>query len=163
MHRTRLMTRFASLAALTCALIFAPLAAQAQAMTDFLEGALIGHVFRGAAYTAPTTVYIELLTAACTDSTTGTEVAAGNYARAAVATGTGTWAAPTGGNGTTSNVGTITFVVPSVGWGLVVGWAIRDALSAGNQLFCAALTTSKTINSGDTVTFPPGALTITFN
>ena len=163
MHPTRLMTRFTALASLAFGLLFAPLAAQAQAMTDYLEGALIGHVFRGTAYTAPTTVYIELLTVACSDAATGTEVAGGNYARAAVATGVGTWAAPSAGNGTTSNVSTITYAVPSAGWGLVVSWAIRDALTAGNQLFCAALTTSKTINSGDTVTFPPGALTITFN
>jgi hypothetical protein len=39
---------------------------------------------------------------------------------------------------------------------------VFDAASAGNMLFWGSLTVSKTINSGDTVTFPAGSLTFTF-
>jgi hypothetical protein len=38
---------------------------------------------------------------------------------------------------------------------------IYDASSAGNQLYNAAVTTSKTTNAGDTVTVATGAITVT--
>jgi hypothetical protein len=135
--------------------------AKAQALTDYLENALINHLFRGTALTAPTTIYVGLSTTACSDSSPGTEVAAGAYARVAVAATTANWAAPTGGNGATSNLTVVTFPVPSAGWGTVTHWQLFDAATGGNQLICAALTTSKTINQGDTVSFPPAALTVT--
>jgi len=144
---------------LATVLCFSGLAAQAASMTDYLETALINHVFRGTAYTAPSNLYISLHTAACSDSSTGTEVTGGSYARVAVAAGTGTWAATSSGNGTTSNVSVITFTTPTAGWLTVTHFGIFDASTSGNQLVCAALTTSKTINSGDTVTFPASSLT----
>ncbi|MCW5657421.1 MAG: hypothetical protein KIT60_06940 [Burkholderiaceae bacterium] len=134
--------------------------AQAAALTDALETSLINHLFRGTAYTAPTTWYVGLLTAACSDSAAGTEVSGGSYARVGVAAGTANWAATSGGNGTTSNVNAVNFSPnPSAGWGTVTHFGLYDAASAGNLLVCAALTTSKTINSGDTVSFPAGSLT----
>lgn len=141
---------------LACA-AFAPRAAS---LTDFLETQLINHLFRATPYTAPGTWYVSLHTSACSDSAAGTEVTGGSYGRAAVASGTGTWSAVSAGNGTTSNVNTITFATPTAGWGTVTHFALYDAVSAGNQLICQALTVSKTINSGDTVTFPAGQLTI---
>ena len=140
------------------ALLTAPMA-HATSMTDYLETALINHVFRATAFTAPTTLYIRLNTTACSDSASGTEVSGGSYARAAVTSGTGTWNAVSAGNGTTANTSAITFATPSAGWGTVSHVEIMDAASAGNSLVCVALGTSKTINSGDTVTFPGGSLT----
>ena len=133
--------------------------ARAGAMTDYLETALINHLFRSSAYTAPTTWYVGLLTAGCSDSSAGTEASGGSYARVAVAAGTGNWAATSGTNGTTSNVNAINFATPSAGWGAVTHFGLYDASSAGNLLVCQALTVSKTINSGDTVSFPASSLT----
>lgn len=150
----------ALIATLALASVFGSLNAHAASLTDTLESALIGHLFRGTAYTAPTTWYVGLMTTACTDSAAGTEVTGGAYARVGVASGTGTWAAVSAGNGTTSNVNAINFTTPSASWGTVTHFGLWDAASAGNLLICQALTASKTINSGDTVSFAAGALTI---
>lgn len=151
--------KLAARAGLALALSLLALTAQAAAMSDYLENALINHVFRGTAYTAPANIYVGLSTSACSDSATGTEVSGGSYARVAVATGAGTWAATSGTDGTTSNVSTVTFATPSAGWGAVTHVVLYDASTSGNALVCTALTIPKTINTGDTVTFPAGTLT----
>jgi hypothetical protein len=130
------------------------------ALSDYLENKIIDHILRGTAYTAPTTVYVGLLTAAPNDTGGGTEVSGGSYARASVATGTGTWNATGGTDGTTENTSAINFATPTAGWGTVTHFGVYDATTAGNLLFYAALTTSKTINSGDTVSFGAGALSL---
>lgn len=136
-------------------------AAQAGSMSDYLEGKLIDHLFRGTAYSAPGTLYVGLATAACSDSGFGTEVSGGSYARVAVTNASAQWAAPSGGNGTTSNVNAITFPAPTANWGQVTHWFIADASSGGNLLWCAALTQAKTINDGDAApAFNAGALSV---
>lgn len=148
-----------------CALALVPMLlvanapARAAALTDYAETALIGHIFRGTAFPMPGTVYIALHTTACSDAATGTEVTGGAYARVGVAATGAQWAATAGGNGTTSNLNVITFPTPASGWGTVTHFSIFDAASAGNQLICQGLTTSKTINSGDGVSFAAGSLT----
>jgi hypothetical protein len=139
------------------------------AMSDYLENKLIDQIFRAQAYTFPGTLYVALLTAAPTDAGGGTEVSGGAYARVAVTNslanwagtqGAGTTVASTGTTATTSNNGVITFPTPSATWGTVVAFGIYDASTAGNLLFYGTLTTSKTINIGDTVTFPAASLSI---
>ena len=139
------------------------------AMSDYLENKLIDQIFRGQAFTFPGTLYVGLLTAAPSDTGGGTEVSGNAYARVAVTNslanwagsqGAGTTVASSGTTGTTSNNGTITFPTPSAGWGTVVAFGIYDASSAGNLLFYGTLSISKTINTGDTVTFPAAALSI---
>ena len=142
--------------------------ASAGALSDYLENKLVDHLFRSTSYTAPTTWYVALFTSSCSDSAGGTEVSGGSYARASLASGTSNWAntqnsgtgASTGTSGTTSNSSTITFATPSAGWGTVTHWGLYDASTSGNLLVCSALTTSKTINSGDSVSFGVGALTV---
>ena len=140
------------------------------AMSDYLENKLIDQIFRAQAYTFPTTLYIGLLTAAPTDSTAGTEVTGGSYARVGVTNALTAWAgtqaagstvASTGATGTTSNNAAITFPAPTAAWGVVTHIAIYDAVTAGNILFYSALTTSKTINNGDAApAFAIAALTV---
>lgn len=130
------------------------------ALTNYLEDAIVGHLFRGAAFTAPTTLYIALFTATPGEAGGGTEVTGGSYARVSVANASAQWAATAAGNGTTSNVNAITFPAPTANWGSVTHWAIMDAASVGNMLAYAALTTAKTINNGDAApSFAAGALT----
>ena len=138
------------------------------AMTDFLENKLIDFLFRGqalglngataAAGSGPTTLWVGLLTAAPTDSTAGTEVTGGSYARVAVTSSLANWAgtqaaasttASTGTSGTTSNNGTITFPAPTANWGVVVAVGIWDAVTGGNLLIYGLQTPNKTINNGD--------------
>lgn len=139
------------------------------AMTDYLENRMIDQIFRAQAFTFPSTLHIGLLTAAPSDTGGGTEVSGGAYARVAVTNSLANWAgtqsagstvASSGTSGTTSNNSTITFPTPTASWGTVTHFAIYDAASAGNMLFFAALTISKTINIGDTVSFPAGTLSV---
>lgn len=130
------------------------------AKTNYLEDAIVNHIFRGTSYTPPTDLQVALFTA-ITDGEAGTvtEVAGGGYARVSVPPGTANWAATVGGNGTTSNVNAITFPAPTANWGQVTGWGIYDQL--GNLLYYANLTTPKTVNAGDPApSFAPGALTV---
>jgi hypothetical protein len=149
------------------------------ALTDFMENKLIDFLFRGqalgiagasaAAGTGPTTLYIGLFTANSTDSTPGTEVTGGSYARVAVTSslsnwagtqGAGTTTASSGTSGTTSNNGVITFPAPTANWGVVTGMGIFDSATAGSLLIYSALTISKTINNGDAApSFAAGAAT----
>jgi hypothetical protein len=141
-------------------------------MSDYLENKLVDHIFRGVSYTMPTTIYVGLLTGAPSDSGGGTEVSGNNYARAVLNPSTTNWAATNGATtttnpssgtgGATSNNSAITFATPSGSWGNVTHFGIYDALSSGNLLFHASLTTPKTVSSGDTVSFAQSALTVTF-
>ncbi len=139
------------------------------AMSDYLENKIIDWLLRGQTFTPPATVYVGLLTAAPSDAGGGTEVSGGSYARVAVASSLANWAgsqsagsttASTGTSGTTSNNAAVTFPAPTANWGTVTHFGVYDASSAGNLLFYAALTTSKTINNGDAApSFAAGALT----
>lgn len=156
-----------ALCALAVASMLAPVPAYSAAMSDYLENKLIDHLFRATSFTAPTTTYVALFTSSCSDTGGGTEVATGSYARVGITNGTGTFAntqasgtgASSGTGGTTSNSAAVNFPTPSAGWGTVTYWGLYDASTSGNLLVCAALTSSKTINSGDTVSFGIGALT----
>lgn len=139
------------------------------AMSDYLENKLIDYLFRGQTFTAPTGLYVGLLTATPSDTGGGTEVSGNAYARQNLAPSLTNWAgtqaaasttASTGTTGTTSNNTAITFPTPSASWGTVTAFGIYDAVTAGNLLFYGTLNISKTINQGDTVTFPISSLSI---
>ena len=130
------------------------------AFSDYLEQAILNHIFRNTAiFTPPANVYLALFTAAPSDSGGGTEVTGGSYARKAVST-TGQWSAP-GVGGLTDNINAQAFVTATASWGTVTHVGIFDAASAGNLLFHGALTVSKTVGSGDTFQFSAGDLDIT--
>jgi hypothetical protein len=141
------------------------------AMSDYLENKLVDHLFRAQTFAAPATLHVGLLTAIPSDSGGGTEVSGNAYARVAVTTaltafaGTQSPGSTTASNGTggqTSNNAVLTFPTPTGNWGTVSHFGIYDAASGGNLLFWGSLTISKTINSGDTVSFPAASLTVTF-
>ena len=143
--------------------------AYATAAADYLENKIIDWLFRGQAFTPPATIYVSLHTGACSDSSGGTEVSGGSYARIGVAASLANWAgtqsagsttASSGTGGTTSNNGTITFAAPTANWGSITHVGLNDAVSGGNPLACNALTIPKTVNNGDAApSFGAGALT----
>jgi hypothetical protein len=148
-------------------------AAQAQSLTDFAENKLIDAVFRGQSLGAPATFYVALFTAASAcDAATVTEVSGGSYARVAVTSSLANWAgtqsagsttASSGTGGQTSNNAAITFPAPTANWGTVTHFGLYSASSGGDLWICQALTTSKSVNSGDAApAFNAGALTVTF-
>lgn len=160
---------FATAALVFLGLLSAPVV-QAQAFSDYVENKLADLLVRGQAFTAPATVYVGLSTTACSDSSFGTEVSGGSYARVAVTSSLANWAgtqsagsttASSGTGGQTSNNAAINFPTPSAGWGTVTYWFLADASTSGNLLICDDLTVSKTINTGDTVSFAIASLTVT--
>ena len=163
-------TILASLALAISALL--PIGAAAQSLTDYAENRIVDALMRGQSLGAPATWYVGLLTSACSDSSAGTEVSGGSYARVAVTAGLTQWAgtqsagstsASSGTGGQTSNNAAITFPAPTANWGSVTHFFMSDSSSGGNIWVCQALTAAKTINSGDPApTFSAGALTVTF-
>lgn len=125
--------------------------------TDYLENKIVDHFLTGKTSTTKPTVYLALFTVAPTDSTTGTEVTGGAYAR--VATAGTDWNAASGGVATNATI--LTFPTPTAGWGTVVAVAGCDASTAGNQLWYADQTPNKTVNTGDVVSYAIGAISAT--
>ncbi len=108
--------------------------------STYLRTALLNHLFRGTALVAPTNLFAALHTADPTIAGTGAEVTGGGYARVAIAANDTSWTAPAA-SGTDSRVQTaavIAFPSPTANWGTPTHWALRDALTAGNQWFHAA-------------------------
>ncbi|MCC6311373.1 MAG: hypothetical protein IT345_10705 [Trueperaceae bacterium] len=130
------------------------------AFSDYLEDALVDHIFRGTAFTAPTTIFVSLHSADPTDAG-GSEVTGTSYARVGVTSGTAAWAATSGTNGLTDNLAAITFPQAGGTWGTVTHVGLYDAASAGNLLFGGALAASKAIGTNDTFEFAIGDLDIT--
>jgi hypothetical protein len=106
--------------------------------------------------TTPITPYVALYTTTPSDSSAGTEVTGGSYART---TSASKWATPSAGSVATN--ATITFPTATADWGTVVAFAICDASTSGNILMWGALTANKTVSNGDTASFASGALTLT--
>ena len=123
--------------------------------SDYLETKVLDHVFAGTAYTAPSTLYVALFTAAPSDSGGGTEVSGGAYARQTIAFTTS--------GDTTSNNAATEFPTATANYGTVTHVGVYDASSAGNLMAWAALTSSKTIETGDVFRIPSGDLDITLN
>ena len=166
--RSKLFAALLALASLFT--IYAP-QASAQAFTDYAENTIVDRMVRGQSSPSfPATWYVALFTSSCSDSAGGTEVSGGSYARASVTASlanfagtqsSGSTTASSGTGGVTSNNSAINFATPSAGWGTVTHWGLYDASSSGNLWICASLTSSKTINSGDSVSFAAGALSVT--
>lgn len=128
------------------------------AFSDYLEDKLLKHTFANTAFTSPGTVYLGLFTAAPSDTGGGTEVSGGSYARISCAFSV------SGTNPTTAtNSSAAEFATATGSWGSV-GWVgVYDASSSGNLLAWSALTTAKTVSSGDVFRFDGGDLDITLS
>jgi hypothetical protein len=139
-------------------------------ITNYLENTLVDMLFRGQAFIVPATLYIGLFTTMPdAGGLSGVEVSGGAYARAPIASSLTNWAgtqgeatvmASTGTGGVTSNNVAIEFVTPMANWGLVLGYGIFDAATAGNLWLPHALELPKTINIADIVRFSAGNLTV---
>ena len=125
------------------------------AFTDYLENKVLDYVFSGGSFSQPGTKYLALYTVAPTDSTAGTEVTGGGYARQTVTL-------TTSGSDTT-NSAAVEYPTATADYGTVVAVAVLDASSGGNMLAYASLTASKTIATGDVFRVPAGDLDISLN
>jgi hypothetical protein len=123
--------------------------------SNFLETEILDHVFAGAAYTAPSTIYVALYTAAPGEAGGGTELSGSGYARQTVAFSTS--------GDTTSNSAAVEFPTATGTWGSVTHVGVFDASTSGNLMAYATLSSAKTIDSGDVFRIPTGDLDITLN
>jgi hypothetical protein len=134
------------------------------AASNYLEGKVLDHVLRVASFTQPSGLYLALFTntsgSAASNLESGTltdEVSTSGsaYSRQSI-----TFAAASGGSSASS--GTVTFSAATANWGTITHVAIMDGgtAGAGNVLFYGAVTTSKTIETGDTFQVSSGNLTV---
>jgi hypothetical protein len=124
--------------------------------TNYLENKLLDHVLNNASFTSPTTVYVGLFTAAPTDTTSGTEVTGGSYARQVLSVSTSS-------EGVVTSDADVNFPQATGNWGTIVALGIHDADTSGNLLMYTDLTTSKTIETGDILKVSSGSLTVTLD
>jgi hypothetical protein len=136
------------------------------AASNFLENKVLDHVLRysAAPYTAPSTLYLALFNNtsgnAATNLEAGTltdEVSTSGTAYARVAI---TFNAASSGSST--NNGAVTFATATASFGSVTHVAVMDGDTegSGNVLFYGAVTTAKTIDTGDTFQVANANLTI---
>ena len=124
------------------------------AMSNYLENKVLDYVLRDQADWAPTAVYLALHTADPTDAGSGAECSGGSYARPAI-----TFNAAHATAGTIDNSSAEEFTnMPAC---TVTHIGILDAASSGNLLFYGAVTASKAVGAGDTISLSAGSLDIT--
>jgi hypothetical protein len=129
------------------------------AASDYLELKLLDHALGTTAFTSPTDVYVGLHTGSPLDNNTGANevtTSGTGYARKVAA-----FASAAGGAASTN--ATITFDAATANWGTITHISLYDGASGGNLLFHGAVTTSKTIETGDTFQISSGNLTISLD
>jgi hypothetical protein len=134
------------------------------AASNYLENALLNHTLTATAFTQPGTRHLALFTNTSTNAAANLEAgtltdeigtSGTAYSRKAV-----TFAAAS--SGTSATNATVTFDAATANWGTITHIAIMDSgtAGAGNVLFWGAVTTPKTIETGDTFQVSSGNLTV---
>ena len=135
------------------------------AMTDYLEGQVITHLFRTGTLTKPAEIANSLASADPGEGATGAShnelTSTGSYARIARDPLDANWTAAA--SGTTDNAAAITFATATANWSSTVTHTTlldeSTTLTSGtaaNVWFKGALTVSKTVSNGDVFQFPTG-------
>jgi hypothetical protein len=107
--------------------------------------------------TRPTAWYVALFTSNPAEDASGTEVSTSGtaYARQSVTFSVS-------GN-TATNTAAIEFPTATASYGTVTHVGVFDALTSGNLIAYAALTTSKAIDTGDVLRLPANDLDVTMD
>lgn len=132
------------------------------AASNYTENKVLDHVLGTTSFSAPSTVYLALFTNTSGNAATNLEAgtitdevttSGSAYGRQSIAFGSAS-------GGSASNSATVTFSAATSNWGSITHVAIMDASTGGNVLFWGAVTTAKTIESGDTFQVSSGNLSI---
>jgi len=123
--------------------------------SNYLETEILDHVFGGNAYTAPSTLYLALFTAAPGEAGGGTECTGTSYARQTITF--------TVSGNEASNSSAVEFPTAGSSWGTISHIGVLMPSHPGNLLAYGALTASKTVESGDVFRVPSGDLDITLD
>ena len=132
------------------------------AASNYTENKVLDHVLRNTAFTQPSGLHLALFTN--TSGNAATNLESGTLSDEVSTSGTAygrqsvSFSAASSGSATSS--GTVTFSAATANWGTITHVAIMDASTSGNVLFYGAVTTSKTIETGDTFQVSSGNLTV---
>ena len=123
-------------------------------LPNIIENQLLDALVGTTAYTVTTPIKLALVTANGNDASAGTEVTGGSYARQTITFGAAS-------SGSITNSGTINFTgMPSC---TVVGIELYDSAGSPKRLAYGALTSSRTVTSGDTVQFSASSVTLSLS
>lgn len=129
------------------------------AASNYLELKLLDHALGTTTFTKPTNVYVGLHTGSPLDTNLG----ANEISTTSTGYGRKVAAFAAAASGAASTNATITFDAATANWGTITHISIYDAATVGNLLFHGAVTTSKTIETGDTFQISSGNLTISLD
>lgn len=120
-----------------------------------LSNSMLDLVLRHVSFSSPTNVYVALFTGNESAGSQGAEVSGNGYQRTAVSFSAAT-------SGSTSNSASVDFPTATGSWGTVTGAAIcaSDVEGTDDALYFGALATSKTVGSGDQLSFASGSLIV---
>jgi hypothetical protein len=110
-------------------------------------------LLNGGTQTITTPLKLALMTANGSDSSAGTEVTGGSYARQSI-----TFNSAASGSVTNSNA--ISFTMPAA---TVTGWEIYDSSGTPKRLWAGAFGSSVTYTSGNLATVAAAAITLSLN
>lgn len=123
-------------------------------LPNTIENQLLDALVGTSAYTVTTPIKLALMTANGNDSTPGTEVTGGSYARQTIAFDAAS-------SGSISNNAAINFTgMPTC---TVVGIEIYDNAGSPKRLAYGPLTNSRSVTSGDTVQFAISAVSLSLS
>lgn len=128
----------------------------AGSFSNYLENALLNHIFKKGSFSQPTNLYIGLSTVDPGESAGGLAEpsAASGYSRTLM----NDWIPAS--TGAVMNSGVVTFSTATGPWGMITHFGLFDASTNGNMLAYANLTVPKSPTSGDIVTFASGSIVI---
>lgn len=127
--------------------------------TNFWRDIVLDELFGATDYTPEATYYFGLSTTApADDGTNVTEPSGNGYARVSIANNATNF--PAAIDGVQDNGTEISFPQATGFWGTVTHFVLYNASTGGNLLAYGTLTTSKSIDSGDTASFPIGDFTV---
>ena len=124
-------------------------------LTNTFETRVLEWLLTTGSATRPTAWYLGLFTGAPGEAGGGTELSGDAYVREAVTF--------TVSGDTATNSGAVEWPVATGNWGTITHVAIFDALTSGNMIAYAALSNSKTINTGDVIRIPASDLDVTLD
>lgn len=123
-------------------------------LPDTIENELLDALVGTSTYSITGATKLRLMTANGNDASAGTEVTGGSYTPQTIAF-------TSAASGAIENNGALSFTgMPAC---TVVGIEIYDSAGTAKRLLYGALTSSRTVTSGDTVQFASGAIDITLS
>lgn len=124
------------------------------ALTATLDNKILDHVNLTTSYTPTSPLKLRLMTANGSASAAGTEVTGGSYSPQTIA-----FAAASGGSAA-HNADIAFSGMPAA---TVVGLEIWDSAGTPVRLWWGALSASKTVSSGDSMSFPAGSVIVSLS